>query len=101
MAVRNPQQAWHFAKVLWWMWKASKRRDVHIRNGIQVPPIIIYSISDQCNLDCKGCYAHNLYNTKEKDLEFSQMLNIVGDAYKLGVSFFCDCCLFPVLKTKL
>lgn len=35
----------------------SRRKAVAKESGVEVPPFLICSISTECNLSCKGCYA--------------------------------------------
>ena len=50
------------AKTIWRLQqtflKSEKRREtMKEKEGVEVPPFLICSISTICNLNCKGCYA--------------------------------------------
>jgi MoaA/NifB/PqqE/SkfB family radical SAM enzyme len=53
----RPRQAWQFARTLRWQRAAAKVRARGQKQGLLVPPIVIFSITHQCNLECAGCYA--------------------------------------------
>lgn len=40
-----------------WLIKSSIKRKKFKRQGIHIPPIIIFSITNKCNLQCNGCYS--------------------------------------------
>lgn len=88
VAIKNPGQAWAFLRTLNWLRKAAKKRAQWREQGITVPPIIIFSITNECNLDCEGCYAKALYSSSENELNDEELERIVGEASGLGVSFF-------------
>jgi MoaA/NifB/PqqE/SkfB family radical SAM enzyme len=62
--------------------------------GLLVPPVLILSITNQCNLSCTGCYAAsagtipkgNIIRTPE--LNYKQWHKIIKDAEELGVQMF-------------
>ena len=71
-----------------------KRRELRRKReeeGVHIPPFLIASITNQCNLNCKGCYARE--NEKREGFRVKRMLtvkewgNIFEEAQKLGVGF--------------
>jgi MoaA/NifB/PqqE/SkfB family radical SAM enzyme len=58
------------------------------RQGLHVPPIAIFSITNKCNLRCKGCYAQAIRGDAEDELSPERMRGIVAEADELGISFF-------------
>ncbi|MDD4898961.1 MAG: hypothetical protein PHY70_06245, partial [Methanocellales archaeon] len=56
VALTNPLQAYSFVRTLRWQQKAARVRSKLEREGIHVPPIMILSVTNRCNLHCKGCY---------------------------------------------
>ena len=57
VTLTRPRQAWQFFRTVRWQAAAAKTRAEWQKRGLQVPPIIIFSITHQCNLPCAGCYA--------------------------------------------
>ena len=56
VALTNPSQAYHFIKTVRWQKKAARIRSRQEQQGVHIPPIMIFSITNRCNLHCKGCY---------------------------------------------
>ena len=51
---RRPSQALFFARTILWQGRAARMRARHAAEGLTVPPIAIFSITNGCNLRCKG-----------------------------------------------
>jgi MoaA/NifB/PqqE/SkfB family radical SAM enzyme len=88
VAIKNPKQAWAFVRTLRWLRQAAKKRAYWRTQDVPVPPIIIFSITNECNLKCEGCYAQALPGLNGKELDDSELERIVSEANDLGVSFF-------------
>ena len=74
--------------------KSEKRRaEVKKKEGVDVPPFLICSISTTCNLHCKGCYARAngiAADSKEEQkstLTPDQWKTIFEEAASLGINF--------------
>jgi len=87
VTVTNPAQAYFFFRTLKWQRKAAGVRDFWKRQGIHVPPILIFSITDKCNLNCKGCYHHALRQASKTELSDAELKSIVAEARDMGISF--------------
>ncbi len=88
VAIKNPAQAWTFVRTLKWLRQAAKMRAYWKEQDVPVPPIIIFSITNECNLECEGCYAQALHSHSEEELNDEELERIVSEASDLGVSFF-------------
>jgi sulfatase maturation enzyme AslB (radical SAM superfamily) len=88
VALRNPRQAYFFLRTVLWQRKASRIRRARETENLRVPPIIILSVTNRCNLTCEGCYARILHPEAEEELDQDRLRSIVGEAKDLGVSFF-------------
>jgi MoaA/NifB/PqqE/SkfB family radical SAM enzyme len=87
ISVRNPVQACYFLKIVEWQRKAARVRASWKQRGVQVPPILIYSITSQCNLHCQGCYHHALRSLGDPELNDAEMRKVISEARELGISF--------------
>lgn len=65
---------------------AAHRRTDQKRHGLHVPPFLIYSITDRCNLDCRGCYANLLHRTDRPELDDGEVDRVLTEAEQLGTS---------------
>lgn len=75
-----------------------KRKQIGEEEGIQIPPFLICSISNTCNLSCKGCYAikngiaRNVAPTENNDKDESVLtaedwVHIFKEAASIGINF--------------
>lgn len=73
--------------------KARKLREKAEERGEHIPPFLIASITNQCNLHCKGCYAranHACFDSGEnlpKTMKAEEWSRIFGEAAECGISF--------------
>jgi MoaA/NifB/PqqE/SkfB family radical SAM enzyme len=88
VSLRRPSQAGFFARTLLWQSRAARRRARTTRDGVHVPPIAIFSITNRCNLRCKGCYAQAIRGESGDALTPQHLRDIVAQAEELGISFF-------------
>jgi MoaA/NifB/PqqE/SkfB family radical SAM enzyme len=87
VTLTNPQQAAFFLRTLRWQQKAAKLRSDWAKRGVSVPPIMIFSITDRCNLHCKGCYNQALRQSPRSELSKEKIRSIFTEARELGISF--------------
>ena len=88
ITLRNPSQAYYFLRTALWQRRASSIRRQWKEQGIQVPPILIFSVTNRCNLRCKGCYHRALHRSSGEELTPDQLRQVVEEAHELGISFF-------------
>ncbi len=55
---REPGLALHFARTALKQREAAGRRRRAAEQGVQVPPLMILSVTRRCNLRCAGCFVH-------------------------------------------
>lgn len=93
--LQNPKESRFMVRYAKQSRRAGKRRAAAQKAGHHIPPFLIASITTQCNLHCKGCYAranHSCYDQKEiKDvpqlLHAEQWSRIFQQADDLGIGF--------------
>ena len=86
-ALTSPSTAKFYIKTLGWQRKAALKRTRLEKEGLHVPPIMIFSITNRCNLLCKGCFNNALRKPTAEELPEKQLRRIIGEADELGVSF--------------
>jgi len=101
VALSSPRQAAAFVRALFWLGKAARRRAAWRSRGIAVPPIIIFSVTDRCNLACKGCYAQSFRPQPDGELDSAELRKVIEEARDLGVSFFVIAGGEPLLRPEL
>lgn len=76
-----------YAKVTAKLKKQEKIRAEILKNeDITVPPILIISVTNDCNLSCEGCYACAQNRVKEDEMTIYDIDDIVKEGIDLGVS---------------
>jgi len=86
-ALSDPSQAVFFMKTISWQRRAAKIRRNWEKQGIHVPPVLIFSVTSKCNLQCKGCYHQTLRPTADNDLSDERLKTAIAEAKELGISF--------------
>ncbi len=61
------------------------RKDL-LSKDLHVPPFMIISVTNRCNLDCKGCYARKFQNASKEEMSGEFLRNLLGQARDLGIS---------------
>jgi MoaA/NifB/PqqE/SkfB family radical SAM enzyme len=86
VSIKIPSVALFFLKTIFNQRKAQRIRLKWINEGIQVPPAMIFSITNECNLNCKGCYNKALRLPSKKELDTAEIINILKQAKEMGIS---------------
>jgi MoaA/NifB/PqqE/SkfB family radical SAM enzyme len=87
VSIKDPSHAFYFLQTARNQQKASRLRATWGRQGLQVPPIMIFSITNRCNLHCKGCYHQALRDSTKAEMSEEKLRSIIAEARDLGVSF--------------
>jgi MoaA/NifB/PqqE/SkfB family radical SAM enzyme len=87
IALRDPSQAYLFLKTARWQKKAAEIRRKWREGGIHVPPFMFLSITNRCNLMCKGCFPQAKGRSGMPEMSESKLRGIIEEARELGVSF--------------
>lgn len=62
------------------------RRDLR-RDGVQVPAVVMMSLTKRCNLACTGCYQQAQHRREGSEMTPDQLRSLVSQCADLGVSF--------------
>lgn len=81
-----PRTALFVLKTIVHQFFAARRRFTWGKKGIQAPPFMIVSVTRQCNLKCKGCYAGELHRKTNTELTEEQLRKVFQEADELGIS---------------
>lgn len=87
VSLKDPSQALYFLRVVRNQQRSNRIRAGWLRQGIRVPPIIIFSITNRCNLHCKGCYHHAIRDITQPEMGEEKLRSVIAEARDLGVSF--------------
>ncbi|NCB94122.1 MAG: radical SAM protein [Clostridia bacterium] len=94
-SLKNPKASIFMANYAMQSKKARAKREDAENNGEHIPPFLIASITEQCNLHCKGCYAranHSCGDICNSSLEKGLLTdtnwgNIFTEAEDMGIEF--------------
>ena len=64
---------------------AEKQRK-RLESEVLIPPLLIISTTEQCNLHCEGCYARALHQQPRKELTRPQIDTLLTQAVEAGCS---------------
>ncbi|MCD8102197.1 MAG: radical SAM protein [Alistipes sp.] len=90
----NPKEAMFVYKMQKVFGKSEKKRKAYKeQENLHIPTFLISSIAADCNLSCKGCYAHannicgTAANEQKDELTAEQWKQIFIDAAEMGINF--------------
>jgi len=66
--------------------KAAVLRKRWEKQGVNVPAIMILSVTNACNLHCKGCYSRAIHCTHDAEMSDAMLYKIFSEARALGTS---------------
>jgi len=101
ICARNPSQAYAFFRTMQQQLKAAGVRSSYAKQGIHVPPMLIFSVTSHCNLHCKGCYHQSLRTGQPEELRTEKMKYIIQEAGALGISFIILAGGEPLVRREL
>ncbi len=101
ISLKNPSQLLFFIRMFFQQIKAIKVRNKYLEKGIRVPPFLIFSITNKCNLNCKGCYQKAQKRPELKDINEEKFINILNEAKELGISIILLAGGEPLMRPDL
>lgn len=101
LAIREPWLALHAIRMARRQRRAEKIRRSWKARGLQVPLLLITSVTGACNLRCEGCYAWELHQSPEPEMDASKLGTVLGEARDLGVSTILLAGGEPLMRPEL
>jgi MoaA/NifB/PqqE/SkfB family radical SAM enzyme len=86
VCLKRPKTALFILKTIRRQKKLLRLREKWENQGIHVPPYLIASITQCCNLKCKGCYAHAKKAREGSELTDEKWGELFSQAKELGIS---------------
>ena len=87
ISLKKPLMLAYFTKAFIRQLRMAKIRRRWEREGIHVPPFMIASITNRCNLRCKGCYNQAQHRKTECEMDSEKLIQVICEAAELGISF--------------
>lgn len=66
--------------------KAARLRSQHAKSGLEVPPLLIVSVTRTCNFNCSGCYSRQLHQDCGPEMDAGRFDEVLSEAGELGIS---------------
>ncbi len=86
VSLLKPSLAAFIFKTIRWQKNAETVRRNWESKDVHVPPFMIISITNQCNLRCKGCYAIAQQRKNNTEMSTAKLRQVIAEAHELGVS---------------
>jgi MoaA/NifB/PqqE/SkfB family radical SAM enzyme len=86
VSLKNPAMAAFFVRASMAQKKAASIRQKNEEKGLHVPPVIILSVTNKCNLRCVGCYSWLVPREQKPEMGASSLTSVLRQASELGVS---------------
>lgn len=104
-SLKNPKESAFIAKFMLEIRKSRKIRQKQEAAGEHIPPFLIASITNSCNLHCKGCYARANKSCTDKGTD-NQLTEkewdfIFKEAGEIGISFILLAGGEPMLRKEV
>jgi MoaA/NifB/PqqE/SkfB family radical SAM enzyme len=81
--------------------KQQARRRKAESDQLMVPPVMIFSITNQCNLNCKGCYAAKRMDQGAEELPMDRIHTLFQEASDLGVGVIMIAGGEPLMRPEI
>ena len=101
VALKSPSQALFLVKAGAWQRRSARIRANWEKQGIHIPPIMIFSITNRCNLHCKGCYHRALHESGRAEMEAEKVKSVVAEAKELGFSIIAVAGGEPLVRPEI
>jgi MoaA/NifB/PqqE/SkfB family radical SAM enzyme len=82
----SPQSRAALSRIMSSIPAAARRRKFLLKKGIAVPPLLIVSATERCNLSCAGCYAKSNCRSGETEMTRQQVDGLLAQAADAGCS---------------
>lgn len=82
----------------------TKRKIYEKKTGQHIPILLLISVTERCNLRCKGCYSHAIKDDKkiiQEELSIQDYKKIFDEASELGISLITLVGGEPLLRNDL
>lgn len=97
--LKRPSYIKTFAQISGQIKKQTDVRDEYARKeDLIIPPVLILSVTNDCNLSCKGCYACSQNRDRSREMSIDDIERVVDEAVALGVSVILIAGGEPLMK---
>lgn len=98
---KNPSYFKTYLLILDFQKKSIAKRKSYMKEGISVPPIAIFSVTNKCNLNCAGCYANAQNRCHEDEIDIDIIKKTINEGKELGIATFLLAGGEPLLRKEI
>lgn len=97
----NPMEgAWWLSTLLRQKRMGARRRNAESDN-LMIPPVMIFSVTNRCNLQCKGCYAGKRMEEGVVELSSERIGQLFQEASDLGIGVIMIAGGEPMMRPEI
>jgi MoaA/NifB/PqqE/SkfB family radical SAM enzyme len=101
LGLRRPRWLPFLARTALSQRSAARLRLAWERKGVHVPPLLIVSVTHQCNLNCAGCYAKEHHRPGAGLLDIGRLGTLLDEADQLGISIVMVAGGEPLMRREI
>lgn len=101
VAFKNIGMDYYISKAIRNQNNALKKRLLWEKQGLHVPPFMIVSVTNRCNLKCKACYFYAQNRVMVKEMNEEMLSSILEEARELGISIIFIAGGEPLIREDL
>ena len=91
----------------WWLRTLSRQKKMAGRRmtsegeELMIPPVMILSVTNQCNLQCKGCYASKRMEQGHEELPLERIDHLFSEAAEMGIGVIMIAGGEPLMRPEI
>ncbi|MCK4990157.1 MAG: radical SAM protein [Bacteroidales bacterium] len=97
----NPSEGAWCLRTLSRQKKMANRRRKTEDEELMVPPVMIFSVTKLCNLQCKGCYASKRMVESQEELSLERIDQLFSEASELGIGVIMIAGGEPLMRPEI
>ncbi|MGA9140161.1 MAG: radical SAM protein [Methanocella sp.] len=86
VSLKDPAMGAFFVRAAMAQKKAASVRQKNEVQGLHVPPVMILSVTNSCNLRCAGCYSRLVPREPKPEMDTACLTGVLRQANELGIS---------------
>lgn len=101
MFQRNEDRSTFWLKTMIIQRKLAKRRKRQETENLMIPPILIFSSTNRCNLHCTGCYANKRLGQIQSEIPSERISTLFKEAESLGIGVIMIAGGEPLMRPEI
>ncbi len=97
----SPLEGFRWLRVYARQKKMAGRREAAESDQLMIPPVMILSVTNHCNLQCRGCYASKRMKEGAEELTLERVEQLFGEASDLGIGVIMIAGGEPLMRPEI